>query len=265
MAKSSTVLWTVVCLIEIGFLVLTFLGSVRVRLFGADPEGFYILLSTNFALLVIWVGLKGELLERRVGSELKGTQHELQRIRASRPGVRALVDREFYRNFGGEIRQARVGVAMAHLDTHPPHRERKTEAGEYYAHLAETIKSNPQTGYRRVERASREKHDWLRELVDTYANVPNFSLGVLLLPPTERRTGLISVQLVDDREAILVAVAEHYSSSGARDVWITDPAVTSLWKGYYDDTLWRPALKVIDSGRLNKSEWQKVLDFINEK
>jgi hypothetical protein len=265
MPKASVSFWFIVVLIEIAFLILTFVEEARTWLFGPGPESFYVLLSTNMALLVIWVGLKAELQERRIAGEITRLTTRFEQLAASRPGVSALVDRNFYTRFGAEIGKAHVGVAMTHLDTHPPNRPPKTDAATYYASLRKVVRSSPEVRFRRAERASAQKREWLEELVSNFRGIPNFSLAVLLEPSGKRRLATVSVQLIDDLHAVLVAVAEHDSYSGPRDAWITDRDAASLWKEYYEANIWGPSVKVIENGQLVQSEWNKVLEYIDKQ
>lgn len=265
MRATSTISWVLVIIVEFVLLLLTFVESARSWLLGSGPQGFYILLNTNIAVIILWVGLRSDQFERRVGDEVSDLNAQLERLATSTSSVTALVDEDFYARFRSEIAKAQVGVAMTHLDTHPPSPARATEAKDYYANLHEVIKSTPRVRFRRVERASPHKKGWLEELTRDFKGVSNFSLGVLLVTSNDRRVGTVSVQLIDETHAVLVAVAEHDSSLGPRDVWITDRGAVALWKRYYDDNLWQASIKVIENGNLNESEWQKVTDFIDRQ
>lgn len=265
MRTTSIVSWVLIILIEAGLLVLTFLEGVRASLLGPGPQSFYILLNTNLAVIILWIGLRADHLERRVEKDVTGMAARLEQLATSSSSVDALVDQEFYMRFADEIGKARVGVAMTHLDTHPPSRTRGTSADAYYDQLPKIVRSHRPVRFRRVERASPPKKEWLEWLVREFVGVANFSMGVLLVPSVERRLGIVSVQLIDEAHAVLAAVAEHDSSLGPRDVWITDQKAAALWKEYYEITLWRDSTKVIENGTLNEPEWNKVLKFIDNQ
>jgi hypothetical protein len=257
--------WIIGALVEVGLIVLTFVSNARQALLGSDPIAFYTVISLNIAFLGVWVGIKIDLGDRSLDLKLDDIERQLRSFASDRPGVSTLVDHDFYGRFGEQLRQASVGVAMAHLDTYPPNRPKKTGAAEYYEAMPKSIKSNPQAKFRRVERASPEKQKWLEELIKTFTGVANFSLAVLLLESRDRRTGFVSVQVIDDLNTILVAVAEHDSSFGPRDVWIRERGATALWKSYYDEALWRPAAKVLENGVLNRPEWDRTIKFIDHQ
>jgi hypothetical protein len=230
-------------------------------LLGPDPEAFYNHLLINLELILLSLRLKIEGTERTLVNALAPIATTVTRFDSDRSTVCSLVDHDFYARFKKVIGNATVGVHITHLDTLPPNRPRKTEANDYYSSIAEIVKSRPRVSFRRVERFSTEKKEWIEELVNDYTGVDNFSLAVLLLESRERYTGLVSVQIVDDHQTALVAVAEHYSSIGPRDVWISDKSCTSLWTSYYENILWRPAAKVLENGRLNTAEYNRVKSF----
>jgi hypothetical protein len=260
----NQLLLTALILVEAAFLAFTFITNLR-SLLGEEPHSLFVLISANIAFLVFWIGAKLSLTDTSASRQFDNLMSGLRDVRISQPGVTPLVDHDFYERFGKAMQEARTGVSATHLDSQPPNRNKKTPAAEYYDTLIKTIKHNAKVSFRRVERASLEKRVWLEQLVRDYDGVGNFSLGVLLLSSRERRTGLVSVQLVDENDVVLVAVAEHDSSLGVRDIWITNRAAADLWRHYYEDILWRPAARVIENGRLNQNEWKRVTDFIENQ
>lgn len=257
----TKLIWIASALGQIGILIVASVANVRSML-GPDPGAFYILLIINLALVLLILQLKIDGTGTALGEALASVRATVSHIDGDRSSVSALVDHDFYARFKVALGNATVGVSITHLDTLPPNRPRKTEANDYYATLIKIVKSRPRVTFRRVERASPEKKDWIKQLVHDYTGVDNFSLSVLLIDNPTRYTGLVSVQIVDGHETILVAVAEHYSSIGPRDVWITDKACTALWTGYYENILWRPGAKVLENGRLNEAEYERVRVFL---
>jgi hypothetical protein len=73
-----------------------------------------------------------------------------------------------------------------------------------------------------------------------------------MLPPAPRKLPTVSVQLVDERLTYLVAIVEHVGAHSPRDLRISDSAAAKMWLAYYDEMLWRPAIKIVEDGKGNE-------------
>lgn len=242
---------------QIAAVSLSLAGGLRNRLLGQDPNAMFMILGTNLALVAVLLTLRIQLDSDATQNALLTLTTALGDLRNSRAELKAMLDSAFYKTFETALREARVGVAITHLDTRPPTLRRGTPAEHYYTNLCKLIKNSPAT-FRRVERLSRDKIPWLQKHISEYEGVRNFSLSVIMPPYEDRKLPHVSVQLIDSHTCILVAVAEHEGTHGPRDIWMRDEDSTLLWKNYYDAILWRQATKLIENGSVDHATWDRL-------
>jgi hypothetical protein len=132
----------------------------------------------------------------------------------------ALRQDQFYSDFHLDISMATAAVDISHLDIRPPLDAALpgSETRRYYDDFARTVRTRGNVRFRRIERVSRQKREWLEHLVDEFTGRANFSLACLVTPEEDRKIGAISVQLVDARKVYLVAIREHSSAHAVRDI-----------------------------------------------
>ena len=166
----------------------------------------------------------------------------------------ALRQDDFYTAFWERVAHATFAVDISHLDTHSPLDGALPGSAtkKYYDEFKKLPRSRPQVRFRRVERISWQKRNWIDSLVTDMAGRPNCSLACLMVPQEPRKLSTVSVQLVDKEVAYLVAITEHVDAHSPRDLRISDPTAAEMWLAYYDEMLWRPAVKIIENGHVNE-------------
>ncbi|MBZ0218605.1 MAG: hypothetical protein K8F25_18765, partial [Fimbriimonadaceae bacterium] len=174
---------------------------------------------------------------------------------------------EFYGDFREQISRAAFSVDISHLDIQPPdHGALPGSATRtYYREFSRFLRNRPDVRFRRVERLSLEKRDWIESLIADMTDRPNCSLSCLVVRNMPAKLPTISVQLVDRQRVYLVAICEHIDAHEPRDISITDVDAASVWLRYYDEMLWGPSLKVIENGNVNQqvlnqvhAEWDRL-------
>jgi hypothetical protein len=258
------IVWLILtALTQVLAVVLSLASGLRTRLLGPDPTAMFMVVGANLALVAILLTLRIQLEGDATQNAVSKIEKAFNELRTSRSELKALLDSDFYARFTAELREARVGVAITHLDTRPPTLRNGTPGELYYSELSKVIKGSKAT-FRRVERLSPEKIAWIEQLMQEYRGVRNFSLAVIRPVEKDRKLPHVSVQLIDSHTSVLVAVAEHEGTQGPRDIWLHDDASTRLWQRYYDDILWRPSTKLVENGKVDNITWVRLKQEITQ-
>lgn len=168
---------------------------------------------------------------------------------------------EFYSIWKEQVRNAVRNIDVTHLATVPPSKALDSE-NEYFNDLKK-LYSNTKAMVRRVERYHDDKKDWIQKLIENFEGVPNFSLSVILDPSTTETPYSLSVSRIDDKTAWIVAVAEHQSTTGYRDLLINGSDSVKLLTSYFNERLWNRSILVINNGKLDPN-WENKLEITNE-
>lgn len=222
--------------------------------------------TLQFSLIALYLAVSSEANRQTLSQELAATRAQLSALVPHlNHNVRSLTDQAFYLEFRDDIMHARSSVDITHLDIQPPNYSslKKSQMKSYYDDFVALVKSKPQTRFRRVERISTEKRQWLEHLVESLADCPNFSLTCVEYPGAERLSPAISVQIVDGHKAYLVALKGHVDAHGPRDICITDPESSRLCLEYYNQRLWNTGLPILESGHLNVMNWAAIRERTN--
>jgi len=173
--------------------------------------------------------------------------------------VKRLKDFEFYDQFRRAVEDARHSVRIAYFAPYPPldvaYRERK----KYYDDIVALMSHRSKISFKRLVRQSPKNDPWVAELISKLRGRPNVDVAVLTqdLPETVEMPLALSVQVVDDDKAWLVATASHETEGDFRDLYIQNADVAKALGDYYD-RLWSISVKVLDRGRVTE-EGERLL------
>ena len=162
--------------------------------------------------------------------------------------VRRLKEGQFYKEFLGSCTKAGHYVKICYFSPQPPEHGSPRERGTYYKHLTEVIKDNPDITFKRIVRDSEANRKWILDLASQLSDATNCSLALLADQIESVQMPLaLSVQIVDGREAWLVAIGEHTGAATYRDIAIENELVAEALDRYFD-RLWSLSRVVFKPG-----------------
>lgn len=185
----------------------------------------------------------------------------LGRVLAARVSTAVPVhERHFYTLWSSQVRTAQHTVDVCHLGPTPPRSRHGESEANYFENLGTLIRST-HAHVRRVERLSPAKNAWIRKLMKDFEGVENFSLVVYRDESDEELLRALSVSRIDDSYAWLVAVAEHESTTGYRDLLITGEKAVALMSEYFSTRLWasKYSTKIMDHGQ-PIAGWDRIFE-----
>lgn len=245
-----TLVVTLVTLVLQLFLAFTPLIPQTAPLWHTDnPSLFYsrlaVMVGVQFTVMTLAVGL---LIEK----ELLVATRAIARLISSFPltAVKAFTDVEFYSHFLRAVEDAKHTVRIAYFAPYPPHDVSFKQRNKYYEAIVDRMKRESGINFKRLVRATKKNIPWVLELANELEGRANVSLALLTkdLPAEQPMPLALSVQVVDDSQAWLVATASHETDEEFRDVYIENPLVSKALADYYD-RLWEISVKVLDHGR----------------
>jgi hypothetical protein len=152
--------------------------------------------------------------------------------------VRCLKSSDFYKEFLGHCAKAKNYVKICYFARTPPDRGAPEDRKRYYLKILTVMKDNHEAVFKRIIRDTDANRQWASEVVSYFAGATNFSLALLKDTESDDEMSLaLSVQVVDDCNAWLVAISEHSDSSAYRDVAIENEILTEVLNKYFD-RLW---------------------------
>lgn len=238
---------------------------------GDAQKAFVTIFSTQFLIFIAYFMLRLKIIGKDVSEEIRVSTKDIAplaqdvaSVLSSTTEAKALYEKDFYKELGRKIKDAERSVMLAHLDTLPPPRLKRSEAESYYNNLYKQIKNKSNINFQRVERYSSEKEEYLEEMISSLSGLENFSLAILNENFSTRKLPYISVQLIDDRIVYLVAVAEHTSPAIPRDILIKDEEIFKIWIDYYTSQLWESCDVIIRNGNLKEGKWNEIKGAVNE-
>jgi hypothetical protein len=177
------------------------------------------------------------------------------------PHIERLFEEEYYSKWRVLLKDARRNVDITHLGLEPPRGRKGTSERSYYDDFREIVKSSP-ASFRRVERISLAKLAWIEQLLKDFKSVDNFSLFCIFdkAPEDAKRdmSDLLSIQRVDDDHLFIVALREHRSTTGPRDIYIRSKEMREHFSAYFDSRLIGQSVKVIDNGKVLIDDWKRL-------
>lgn len=228
------------------------------RLLGDDPNAqFQNFVRFQFSLIVFYLVVRVILERAEVKKEILPILGGLDEVKKSlTKGVaEPLYQEEFYGRFEAEIAKAQRTVDITHLDVQLPgvQANRNSQTEKYFKNFSKIIKQHPNIAFRRVERCSPAKLEWVEQLASQLQGKSNFSLAFLDTTSSEPKLPEVSVQIIDSKRVFVVAVGRHSDNHGYRDLVIVDENIARLWLSYYDEVLWNRSIVIIQSGRLDEA------------
>jgi hypothetical protein len=213
--------------------------------------------SIYFALASAFIGLVLQIFYK----DYKNQKNKIIENLTSIPRIELYHEEEFYSFFKYMIKNAKNNVDITHLSLESPINSNKPEQKKYYSEFVKTVKNKPKVIFRRVERVSAEKIPWIEKLLNDFSGVTNFSLYCLVEPIESRNlelSDLISIQRVDNEHTFIVALLEHTSTTGARDIYFRDKSITEFFREYYQKRLIQKSKPIITNGRPNIANWELI-------
>ena len=162
--------------------------------------------------------------------------------------VRRLKEVEFYKEFLGYCVKAKHYVRICYFSPVPPDHGAPEQRKQYYKRLINVMKTNHEAAFRRIIRDTDANRKWAAEMIPHVLNTTNFSLALLKDLDADKDMPLaMSVQIVDDRDAWLVAVSDHSDSPVYRDIAVENEILVEALNRYFD-RLWGQSRIVFKSG-----------------
>lgn len=213
--------------------------------FGSDPaKALASQIALHFTLLTVGLGLL--LLKESVDAQ---STRDALLLRLPPSTIRLLRDDEFYLNFQAEIVRAEAFVNISYLSPKPPSEDSDPVRQQYYGALPRLVRRNGRVQFRRLVRKSRENERWIASQLGLYRGVPNMSIAVVEDAPESERMGLaLSVQVIDQKLAWLVALGSHEREARFRDLFI-DNADAAIGLNTYFMRLWSRATPLLENGQ----------------
>jgi hypothetical protein len=210
------------------------------------PADFYVRLTTlvgfQFALLSAAV----VLMLRAESADANTWRSELL-SRLPSTLIEPLRDLAFYPQFLAAAANASHRVDICYFAPHPPHQINRPYRDRYYTQLLDTIRDSPNVHFRRIVRRTPPNEDWVAELVRDLDGLPNAHIATLPDRPERDPMPLaLSVQVVDNHDAWLVAVRSH-DVDEFRDLHVRDATFASVAEAYFS-RLWDMSTKIMENG-----------------
>ncbi len=246
-------------------LAILVLLQVALLLTGAIPEWLssFQKYVPNWAMVIVYsqvmlLGLYVAFSDSWSKLELSDCVADWTRTLAGVNRVDVLHEDEFYADFENKIASAQHNVDICHFGKLPPTKRPSSPEEDYYDRFHKAVKNSP-AAFRRLERITPEKIEWIERLIKGFKGVKNFSLACLHDEDTESDQILpVSVQRIDQTKVYLVALGEHYSTTGHRDIFINSKEVADLIGRYFEGRLWRRSIRIIDRGAFDEQAWSDL-------
>jgi hypothetical protein len=219
---------------------------------GEIQNAVFTVIGVHVTLLLITLTLL--LLEQRDELTTAVTRIE-QAVKG--PAVRKLRDEDFYTEFLQAAKQARSSVCICYFGPHPPTTVPDAHRKKYYLAMRALMKKRgDDIRVRRLLRHSAENEKWAAEEVKKLLGKPKVDFALLTdLDPTNAKNVMplaLSVQIIDRKQAWLVAIRSHEQIGEHRDLVIEGSDVPEALQEYFD-RLWHHADMILENGNLTPS------------
>jgi hypothetical protein len=176
--------------------------------------------------------------------------------------VRRLRDFQFYSQFRAAVEDAKNSVRICYFAPYPPSEVRYPDRDKYYREILDLMKKKQNVSFKRIIRDSAPNQLWIASLINDLDGRPNNDVAVLRqdLPAEHPMPLALSVQVVDQDKAWLVAIDTHEREGEFRDIYIESSDVALAMAGYFD-RLWTKSATVLDRGRITQ-DGRELLDRI---
>lgn len=181
-------------------------------------------------------------------AELDKIEKRLDEI-SPQPKSYRLNDVDFYEEFYKAARKATSHVFISYLAPYPPTDVQNSEVIAYYRSIRRLMAKNTAVVYKRIIRNTEANRTWTIELLNTLQGKPNAYIAIVDDSGISEMPLALSVQIIDNSIAWLVAIQSHQRQGVNRDLCIIDPNVaTDL--GHYYGRLWEKSVVLLDAGRV---------------
>lgn len=227
------------------------------------PEGWHFRIQPELAIVCAVFSLT--LFPLSIGLLSKQSQEsgdrELLRLVAEFHGsAGAHHESIFYSVWQHQVGLAKHNVDITHLGLTSPLDSFGTESSNYFKKIKTQIKKS-NARFRRIERISSKKLNWIVKLCEDLGGLSNFSLSIYEDPKIEDddiNTCTMSVCRIDSSFAWLIAVAEEASTESSRDIMITGADNIKVLSGYFEKRLWRRSHALITNGQIDSTYLEEL-------
>jgi hypothetical protein len=206
-----------------------------------------------FAAVGIGLGLLTAVLSVLLLEQRHMLESSLTAIQAaSRAGaVRLIRDDQFYAEFLQAARLASSTVCICYFGPRAPVSVADTDRKAYYRKIHRVmVNRSGEVKFRRLVRRSPENEAWVATAAEALDGTPRLDIALINdLDETKLMPLALSVQIIDQQKAWLVAVQSHEQIGDYRDVAIEGGDLPKVFQLYFD-RLWREAEVILDSGML---------------
>lgn len=241
-------------LIEGVLTVLHFVEGVK-KAFPHPEEAFVYIAVGQMLAIALYVAFRWMSVEESIENAHQKLETKLDALTQ----VTLLTADAFYEDFERENDRASHAVSISHLDKRPPRLADGSGESRYFANMRKVIDRNSPKSFRRIERLSLEKKDWIHRVVQACQGAKNYSLRGLSLREAGERSLVVSAQVIDSEITYLVDVARQQDGHSTRDIKIVDEEFAAKWLSYYNDVLWTRSLPIIENGKLVDEKWAEKL------
>ncbi len=205
------------------------------------PGGWGIFMSTFNAVWVsigVYTVLYFEMSLLRSNAEIQSGIDALnKKIEGSKCVVRKLPDAEFYTEFLSAAKKATSYVWICYFKSDPPNVDQDAALKAYYDSMYATIKTNRLVKFRRVILDTEKNRAWVTEMAQALELNNCTNAEIYLLKQGSKIANqyyALSTQIIDDSKVWVVAVGEHQSSDGFRDLFIESADAAVMMKKYFE-------------------------------
>jgi hypothetical protein len=205
-------------------------------------------LATQVALHFTFLSIGLSLLLVKESWDAQVTRDALL-LRLPPTTIKPLRDDEFYPRFQAEITTAQSLVHISYFSPSPPDAFTDPVRRAYYAGLPALMRRNGHVQFKRLIRRSRENERWLTAQLALLNGCPNVDVAILDDVDEAKRMGLaLSVQVIDEKLAWLVALGSHDRDSPHRDLFV-DNAQAAIALNRYFLRLWALSTVLLRNGQ----------------
>jgi hypothetical protein len=228
-----------------------------------DPVSFYSRLATMVGLqltllstVLILMGYQNEIDARRLGEELRRSRPEDR--------VELLKASEFYSQFRDHVQRSQHLVRICYFAPYPPSEVKDKEWHAYYEEALDLMKKRQNVAFKRIIRSSQRNEPWIASLVQELRNRGNNDIAILGdLPESDAMPLALSVQIIDETDCWIVAIASHENEGVYRDVHLASTRATKAINDYFE-RLWSKSVKLLDRGRITE-EGERLISRMARK
>lgn len=222
------------------------------------------ILSTVFVTLIALTAYIGLLQydSNRNSEALERVAEILPRISRVTP----IRENNFYDAFKARLVEAKHSVNLSYMNNQHPLNPASRDRKEYYEWLFKYMRRNEAIRFQRLDRGHPALREWIERVIKEMTGHSNFSYAIWLDDrPHHSALEIISIQIIDDDCAFLVAVGRQAAPTGFRDLHIESRDFAEAWSAYYQ-RLWSDSERciiVIERGSVNEAGLSRVMQHLD--